>query len=98
MLLGIPASGLYTNGYSLARRAFRIDEKPSIMTERLPDLGQSLGKALMEPHRGYYWTLKPLLCEMSRSRTAELVAMSMAVQAMAIAPSTKALSPATVAQ
>jgi len=26
-----------------------------------PELGRTLGEALLEPHRSYYWSLKPLL-------------------------------------
>jgi phosphoribosylformylglycinamidine cyclo-ligase len=47
--LGLPSTGLHTNGYSLARRAFA-----EIGWEtKLPELGQSVGKALLEPHKSY---------------------------------------------
>jgi phosphoribosylformylglycinamidine cyclo-ligase len=48
-LIGLPASGLHTNGYTLARR---------ILPERMwatpmPDGGGAIGDALLEPHRSY---------------------------------------------
>lgn len=61
VLLGVPSSGLHTNGYSLARRVFRVDEDPKVLGKFHPDLGRTLGEALLEPHRAYYPLLKPIL-------------------------------------
>lgn len=61
VLLGIPSSGLHTNGYSLVRRIFRIDEEPAVLERHFPDLGVPLGEALLVPHRPYYPLLVPLL-------------------------------------
>ena len=47
--LGLPSSGLHTNGYSLARRVFADVGWGTV----LPDLGQPLGEALLTPHRAY---------------------------------------------
>ncbi|MGC9348022.1 MAG: phosphoribosylamine--glycine ligase, partial [Anaerolineae bacterium] len=47
--LGLPSSGLHTNGFSLARKVF---EGTGWETE-LPELEVSLGEALLRPHRAY---------------------------------------------
>jgi phosphoribosylamine--glycine ligase/phosphoribosylformylglycinamidine cyclo-ligase len=47
--LGLPSSGLHTNGYSLARRALAGIGWQTV----LPELGLSLGEVLLTPHRAY---------------------------------------------
>jgi len=61
VILGLPSSGLHTNGYSLARRVFDIDANPSCLNKFYPELGKSLGEELLQVHRCYYPQLKPAL-------------------------------------
>ena len=56
-IIGLPSSGLHTNGYSLVRKIFGIDQ----LGDYYPELGRTLGEELLEPHRCYYHQLKPLL-------------------------------------
>ena len=58
-IIGLPSSGLHTNGYSLVRKIF--GETRSELDAYHPELGRTLGEALMEPHRCYYHQLKPVL-------------------------------------
>jgi phosphoribosylamine--glycine ligase/phosphoribosylformylglycinamidine cyclo-ligase len=47
--LGLPSSGLHTNGYSLARRVFADVGWETV----LPELGRPVGEVLLTPHRAY---------------------------------------------
>jgi phosphoribosylformylglycinamidine cyclo-ligase len=61
VILGLPSSGLHTNGYSLVRKVFGIDADPSCLNKFYPELGKSLGEELLQVHRCYYPQLKPAL-------------------------------------
>ena len=47
--LGLPSSGLHTNGYSLVRRIFADVGWETV----LPELDRPLGEVLLTPHRAY---------------------------------------------
>lgn len=58
-ILGLPSSGLHTNGYSLVRKIFGETKKP--LNVRYTELGTTLGEALLAPHRSYYREIKRTL-------------------------------------
>ena len=58
-ILGLPSTGLHTNGYSLVRRIFGTS--PSKLETFYPELRKTLGEALLEPHRCYYPLLQSSL-------------------------------------
>jgi phosphoribosylformylglycinamidine cyclo-ligase len=59
-LIGVPSSGLHTNGYSLARR-IAFDRQRLGVHDRVPELGITVAEALLEPHRSYLGVVRPLL-------------------------------------
>ncbi len=61
-ILGLPSSGMHTNGYSLVRSIFDVDRGGSAALDVFyPELGRTLGEELLEPHRCYFPMLKPVL-------------------------------------
>jgi len=59
-LIGIPSTGLHTNGYSLARKIFFKDNIFKV-SSRLPGLKQTLGQELLKTHCSYLKQVYPLL-------------------------------------
>ena len=60
VLVGVPSSGLHTNGFSLARRIV-FDQLGLRVDTHVDALGRTVGEALMEPHRSYLSLVRPLL-------------------------------------
>ncbi len=59
-VIGLPSSGLHTNGYSLARK-IAFDTLMLGIHDHIPELGGSLGEALLRPHRSYLGPVLPLV-------------------------------------
>lgn len=68
VLVGLPSSGLHSNGYSLARAV--VGQDPAALSRYVAELGRSLGEELLEPTRIY-------------TRTCLQLAQSGSVRAMA---------------
>lgn len=71
VLIGLPSSGLHTNGYTLARRVL----PPEAWNEPMPDGGRTIGDALLEPHRSYLDEVR-ILRRALRGRGSDIGAMA----------------------
>ena len=69
VLIGLPSSGLHTNGYSLARKVcFELEQLE--VNDPLPGTGVTVGQALLAIHRSYLAPVLPLV------KAGRLVAMA----------------------
>src|SRR5512133_1414303 len=60
VLIGLPSSGLHTNGYSLARKVC-FDVAGLKVTDELPGTGKTVAEALLAIHRSYLPQVMPLV-------------------------------------
>ncbi|MER3497011.1 MAG: phosphoribosylformylglycinamidine cyclo-ligase [Armatimonadota bacterium] len=59
-VIGIAASGLHTNGFSLARKAL-FEVGGLSVRDTIPALGTTIGAELLKVHRSYFGAVYPLL-------------------------------------
>ncbi|HLG42197.1 MAG TPA: phosphoribosylformylglycinamidine cyclo-ligase, partial [Planctomycetota bacterium] len=60
LLIGLPSVGLHTNGYSLARKIF-FERLALRHDSQVPELGGTVARVLLAPHRGYLAALRDLV-------------------------------------
>ena len=62
LLLGLPSTGLHTNGYSLARKLV-FDVAQLGPDTYVAEVGNKIGAELLKPHRCYWPTLKNIVAQ-----------------------------------
>ena len=62
VLIGVPSTGLHTNGYSLARKIVFESLKLDV-DAHVEELGTTVGDALMKTHRSYLRVVQPVLAD-----------------------------------
>lgn len=65
VLIGLPSSGLHSNGYSLARYVL-LGEEGMALSDHVPELGRTLGEELLQPTRIYAGSLARLFAAAAR--------------------------------
>ena len=60
VLIGLPSSGLHTNGYSLARRIV-FEHLGLAVDATVDELGTTVAEALLVPHRSYLQAVYPMV-------------------------------------
>ena len=66
VIIALPSTGIHSNGFSLVRKVFKIDENPAELYEACADLGgKTIAETLLTPTRIYVKSVLALLEQVS---------------------------------
>lgn len=85
VLIGLPSSGLHSNGYSLARKVL-LERAGKKLEDNISELGHSLGEELLRPTRIYVPAILALLEECEVGGLAHITGGGMAENLQRILP------------
>ena len=54
VLISLPSNGIHTNGYTLVRKVFDIENNPKVLNKEFKELNSTLGTELTKTHKSYY--------------------------------------------
>ncbi|HEY6951891.1 MAG TPA: phosphoribosylformylglycinamidine cyclo-ligase, partial [Bacteroidota bacterium] len=83
VLIGLPSSGLHTNGYSLARRVLLMEFS---LTDYFAELGCTIGESLLSVHRSYLQAVVPLLANVAVKGMAHITGGGIEGNTMRVVP------------
>ena len=63
VIIALPSTRVHSNGFSLVRKVFDIENHPEVLNRHYDELGMTLGEALLAPTRIY---VKPVLAVMKQ--------------------------------
>ena len=61
VIIALPSTGVHSNGFSLVRKIFDIDNNPDVLKKTFDGMDKPLGEALLAPTRIYVKAVKALL-------------------------------------
>lgn len=72
VLIALPSSGVHSNGFSLVRKIFDLDQNPAILNTYIYSLNKTLGEALLEPTKIYVKAIQALKKEVEIKSVAHI--------------------------